>query len=48
MTFDEENPYHILETEIPDTCNTTLSKAVLQNLIIIQHNDLFENAKPQA
>ena len=44
-TFNEENPYHILAIEIPDTCNTTLSKAALQNMITMQHNDLFEDAK---
>ena len=43
--FNDENPYHILETEIPDTCNTTLSKAALQNMITMHHHGLFEDAK---
>ena len=43
--FNIENPHNVLETDVNATDASTLSKAALHNLTILQNFDLFEDAK---
>ena len=43
--FNIENPHHVLETDINATNTSTLSRAALHNLTILQNFDSLEDAK---
>ena len=43
--FNPLDPYHVLETEIPDVDVTQLSTKAVHNMTMMQHYDLFEDAK---
>ena len=46
--FDNTNPHHILETDIPDVQENDLSERALHNLRTLQYFDLFEDSKTLA